>query len=127
MGGKNGTSEQLLSRWNPQKLEKSILHIAQFYKQIELHCEDAFDFMVESYWDNNGIIFIDPPYIKKGAALYNIAMSLEEHEKLSTHLNLLYSGCPGANIVVTYDFNKVTENMFQAESKNIIIGRNYSI
>lgn len=127
LGGRNGTNEQLLSRWNPTKLIKSIQHIASFSKQIEIHCTDAFEFMVESYWDNNGLLFLDPPYVNKGADLYNIAMTIEQHETLAFHLEQLYQGVSGANVVVTYDYNKITDDMFQLPTDKRIVGRKYSI
>lgn len=127
LGGKQGAKEQLLSRWNPSKLIRQIQHIAKFHNQIELHCEDAFEFMVEAYWDNKGCLFIDPPYLEKGDSLYPVKFTYEQHLELSTHLNLLYSGVPGANIIVTYDYNHVTEAMFNSVSDTKIVGRRYSI
>lgn len=127
LGGKYGSNDQLLSRWNPQTLIKNIEHIARQHKRIKLHCEDAYEFMVESYWDGNGVLFIDPPYINKGAALYNVAMTLDEHRKLGFHLDLLYQGNSGANIIVTYDYNKITAEMFESATETIVIGRRYSI
>lgn len=127
LGGKSGSREKLLARWNPKTLINDIKYIAKQHKNIEIHCEDAYEFMVESYWDNNGVLFIDPPYVIKGAALYNIAMTLEEHRKLGVHLDLLYQGCSGANVIVTYDYNKITTEMFESATETIVVGRRYSI
>ncbi len=71
LGGKNGTQEQLLARWNPKSLTKRIHSIAILADKITLYCEDAYGFVQEAYWDTESHIFLDPPYVKKGQALYN--------------------------------------------------------
>lgn len=50
---------------------------------------------------------IDPPYVKKGQALYHHYYTERNHTKLVFLLNELFKGMPGADIIVTYDLDQL--------------------
>lgn len=127
LGGKNGTQEQLLARWNPNSLTNRIHNIANLADKITLYCEDAYGFVQEAYWDTEAHIFLDPPYVKKGQALYNHYYTERDHSKLAFLLNELFKGMPGADIIVTYDFDQLIIDSYEQQTETHIIGRKYSI
>lgn len=126
LGGKNGTKEKLLSRWNPNELIKRIEKVHALSDRIEITQENAVELIEEAYWDDEATIFVDPPYVEKGKKLYHCYYKKEDHIELSVTLDSLYFGCPGADIVVTYDFNKWLDELYEYPERSII-GRVYSI
>lgn len=127
LGGKNGTLEALTARWNPSALTKRIQTIHQFSDRIELHCEDAAEFVEEMFWLSGCSLFLDPPYFKKGKALYSLFYTEKDHEKLAHTLRVLHHGFPNSDIIVTYDYDKYIEDLYYAADSKEIIGRDYSI
>lgn len=127
-GGKNGTQEALLARWNPKALEDRILHIHSMRDKIELHNEDALTFIeTDIWWCQDGTtLFIDPPYYEKGPALYPYAFTKQDHEALADLLQGLYSSFPRADVILTYDNHPVIRSLYPM-ARQEIIGRNYSI
>lgn len=126
LGGKNGTPEKLLSRWNPDDLIKRIDRIHSLSDKITITNTDAVELIEEQYWNKNATIFIDPPYFKKGKQLYNHYFRKEDHINLSVLLDSLHQGMPGADIILTYDYHEFIEKIFeQPEIKKI--NRSYSI
>lgn len=125
LGGKNGSKESLLSRWNPKELIKRINHIHSLSDRITITNLNALELIEESYWDDYSTIFIDPPYVAKGKALYNHYYTDEDHIKLAFLLDQLYFGCPGADLVVTYDHHKLINDIYQFPQREIL-GRTYS-
>lgn len=84
-------------------------------------------FVEEAYWNTDAHIFLDPPYVKKGQALYNHFYTEHDHTKLAFLLNELYKGMPGADIIVTYDLDKLITDSYEYQTEAHIIGRQYSI
>lgn len=104
MGGKHGSQQQLLSRWNPKELQSRILHIHQMADKIELHNLDCCAFLEQlAAWYPRCTLFCDPPYYVKGPLLYPTAFSAVDHERLAYLLNDLYRGFDGPDIILTYD------------------------
>ena len=127
MGGKDGTTEQLLCRWNPKTLEQRIRLIHSMRDRIEVSRIDAVDLIENSaYWDDKATLFIDPPYVMKGKDLYLEYYDEEDHANLAWMIRTLYQGMPGADIVITYDDCPFIRNeYFFADVE--VIGRKYSI
>lgn len=125
LGGRNGTLNDLLSRWNPDSLIKRIDKINSLGDRIEVTQVNAVDLIEEAYWQEDATIFIDPPYVNKGKELYPCFYSEEDHLELSCLLDSLYHGCPGADILVTYDYNQWLVDSYEFP-KTEIIGRRYS-
>jgi len=126
LGGKNGSRKALLSRWNPDNLISRIEKIHALSDKIEVTQENAVALIEEAYWQINATIFIDPPYIVKGKDLYHCFYTEDDHRELSFLLDSLYFGCPGADIVVTYDYNQwLIDNLYNFPQRKVI-GCKYS-
>lgn len=104
LGGKHGTQKDLLARWNPTELKKRILAIHDMADRITASNIDARDLIENSaYWDQKSTLFIDPPYVSVGKSLYQRYFTDEDHRQLAWMLQTLYTGMPGADIVITYN------------------------
>jgi len=104
----------LNARWNPKVLQKRILDIWKASDKIMLCMEDAKQLIEEEYWHGEDtFIFIDPPYFKKGGALYRKAYQESDHADLSFVLEHLYRQVPGAHMVITYDNEKVIRDLYK--------------
>jgi DNA adenine methylase len=125
LGGKNGTRKALLSRWNPSELEKRIMHVHQLSERIAITQENAIELIEEAYWDEEATIFIDPPYFEKGKDLYHCYYTEKDHIELSHLLDSLYQGCPGADLIVTYDYHQWIDDLYYYPQREII-SRKYS-
>ncbi|MED3575884.1 DNA adenine methylase [Cytobacillus praedii] len=106
LGGKKGKKEDLLSRWNPEKLIKKIERIHSMSDQIEITNENTVSLIEEKYWLDNTTIFIDPPYFFKGKDLYQYYFTDENHLELAYLLDNLHREFPCADILLTYDYSK---------------------
>ncbi|MEK5071706.1 DNA adenine methylase [Sporosarcina sp. FSL K6-1508] len=126
LGGKEGTKNALLARWNREELIKRIEHIHSFSDRITITQENAVEMIQEAYWDHNSSIFIDPPYVAKGKELYNCFYTESDHLLLCGLLDSLHQGMPGADIIVTYDHTPWLQKIYKYPNE-LIIGRKYSI
>lgn len=126
LGGKNGTNKSLLARWNPTSLSKRITDISSLADRITITNTDANELIEEAYWNEANAIFIDPPYVEKGRDLYNCYFSKMDHIKLAVLLDALHKGMPGADLIVTYDYNEWLNNLYWTPDK-YIVGNRYSI
>jgi DNA adenine methylase len=112
LGGRNGTQQNLLQRWNPDALIQRITKINNMGDRITVFNTDACKLIEEIYWQPATTILVDPPYYKKGKQLYNCYYENEDHIELSGLLNNLYQGCPGADIILTYDNEEFIERLY---------------
>jgi DNA adenine methylase len=125
LGGRNGSHKKLLSRWNPKELIKRIKKIHSMGDQIEVTQMDAFELIEDAYWDNQATLFIDPPYVGKGRDLYHCYYTEKDHIELSHLLHSLYQGFPGADLIVTYDYHKLIDDLYYYPQREVI-NRTYS-
>lgn len=126
LGGKKGTQAKLLSRWNPNDLIKRVNLIHSMADRITITNSDALELIEEEYWGEDRTIFIDPPYVVKGKDLYNVYYTKQNHLGLSNLLDSLHYQMPGADLIVTYDYNKWLESIYVHPDLHVI-GRRYSI
>lgn len=126
LGGKNGSLEELLKRWNPSTLTKRIGSISKMSNKIIVKNMDACELIEEMYWIDNATLFVDPPYFEKGKYLYNHHYNKSEHIKLNVLLDSLYQGCPGADLILTYDHHEYIKKLYTHPEVKII-KRAYSI
>lgn len=84
LGGKKGDESKLLSRWRPYEFVKRIEAIHQISDKIEISNLDGISIIEEMYWDESSTIFIDPPYVNKGKALYDCYYTENEHRQLTS-------------------------------------------
>lgn len=127
LGGKNGSEESLVARWNPDTLIKRILRIHEMSEAIDIHCENAVRFIEDYFWDDGATMFIDPPYFLKGKDLYNQFYTKKDHDELAWTLRSLHYGFPNADIIVTYDFHEYIEDIYFLVDQKEVVGRQYSI
>lgn len=125
MGGKRGKQEKLLARWNPTELIKRIEKIHAMSDNIEITQENAVELIEEVYWQDQATIFIDPPYVQKGEKLYHCFYTEKDHRELAFLLDSLYKGYPGADMLVTYDYNEWLDELYAYPTREVI-GRKYS-
>lgn len=112
MGGKQG-GDGFLSRWNPETLVKRIQRVAELSPNIKLYNKDCEAFLEEdAYWLNRCTLFVDPPYVEKGKALYTSSFQKEDHERLADMLNSLYTGMNGPDIIMTYDDHPLVRELY---------------
>lgn len=124
---KGGCMSDAQARWNPDTLVKRLDAIHAKADRIFTYNMDALDFIEEKYWLKHCTLFIDPPYYANHAeCLYNHSYSAQEHANLSGLLSSLYRSFPCADMIVTYDFCKEIEEMYD-DADEIVIGRKYTI
>lgn len=127
MGGLEGAQKQLLARWNPAMLVKRIERVHELGPAIELFNVDCCEFIEQTaYWSDHTTLFVDPPYVKKGKALYPNAFDARDHERLAELLNDLYIGFGGPDIIITYDDCHFIRDLYPCANIEEI-SRNYSI
>lgn len=126
LGGRRGTQNSLLQRWNPDGLINRINKIHSISEHITVLNLDAKSLIEEVYWKPNTTIFVDPPYFNKGKDLYSCYYNEEDHIELSLLLDSLHQGCPGADMILTYDNNKFIEEIYKYPSIEKV-NRVYSI
>lgn len=94
--------------------------------KIKITHENGIELIEEAYWNDDATIFIDPPYANKGKDLYTHYFTEEDHVNLAFLLDNLYKGCPGADIILTYDYSKWLDDLYDYPEKEVI-GRRYSV
>lgn len=90
LGGIKQTSNYPIDcRFNKESIIESIRYISTYRNRIEIHNQDAIQFMRENtrYKRNNRIfVYIDPPYYDKGPSLYRFYYSPLEHRILAQYI-----------------------------------------
>lgn len=85
IGGFNQTGNYKIdARYRKEELIARIRRIASYADRIELHHEDAVDFVkhIVQVLPQNTILYLDPPYYKKGRGLYMNYYEDADHEKI---------------------------------------------
>ncbi len=125
LGGRQGTVQDLTSRWNPKALIKRIYTIHALGDRYTVSNLDACEFIEEEYWRDNCTLFIDPPFYEQGKNLYRCYYDEEQHFELKELLESLYHGMPGADIILCCDNAPFIEQLyFYPEIEKV--GRVYS-
>lgn len=120
--------KDIAARWNPIAAEKRIRKIHSYTEKITILNEDAFSIIEEYYWGSCTVLFIDPPYFKKGHLLY--PEKFQKHEELADLINQLVREAPGcANILITYDDDDFIKELYENFQHNqlFFLNRKYSI
>lgn len=127
LGGKNGTQEDLLARWNPQKLSDRIEHIHSMADRIEIHNKDACKFLAgTAYWNTHCTCFIDPPYFVQGSKLYDTFYTENDHKELAELLERLHLEFPESDLIVTYDNHPRICELYPCAQQEVV-PRSYSV
>ncbi len=113
IGGLDQTGRWLIdARFNKAELRTRIEVIAGYRNRIRVESRDALDLLrdMEDDW-NDVFIYVDPPYLTKGADLYLNSLDWEDHVELA---ELLRSR--GGRWMVTYDADdRVSEQLYPGE------------
>ena len=127
LGGKEGSTETLLVRYNPTALIKQINHLSAMKDRITLLNQDYQEVIHNYYWNDRTTLFIDPPYYEKGKALYMNFFTEQDHRNLAELIQSLILEFPGcADILITYDDAPFIQKLYWAIDP-IYVHRRYSI
>ena len=102
IGGRDQTGKwKIDARFNRSELIFRIQKIASLRSRIELAKLDAVEFIKTNSerFGNKTLLYIDPPYYKKGRFLYHDAYGLEDHATVAEAVRQL----KGLSWVVSYD------------------------
>ena len=88
------------ARYNKEDLIKRITNIADLRTKIDVKNLDAMELVQTSDFDKKSLIYLDPPYYKKGSQLYRNYYNPEDHLAISKKVKSLktpwlvtYDGC----------------------------------
>lgn len=107
-------------RFNKADLIKRIEKIALFSARISLYNKDASELITEitPSFNSRSLIYFDPPYYAKGAALYANFYKHNDHEALSRLIHGLE-----VNWMLTYDYEPAIIEMYQdTNNRQLTIG-----
>lgn len=99
------------ARYRKDELLKRIHRIASYADRIELHNEDAVDFIQKIANQNidKTILYLDPPYYKKGQGLYMNYYKDSDHRDIKS----LVSRLGQMKWVVSYDNSEFIKSLYQ--------------
>lgn len=112
------------ARFNREKLINKIRKIERHKARISFYNLDAIDLLQEVVPGIDGpkLVYLDPPYFKKGHQLYLNAYDHEDHENLAWALGKAPSS---ACWILTYDDAQEIRNLYQ-DSPTLTYTLNYS-
>lgn len=111
-------------RFNREDLIKRIQNIASRKKDIKLYNKDISSFITNyvPLYEDNALIYFDPPYYKKGKQLYMNYFSHEDHDRIESaireHIN--------CDWIITYDYVKEIEEIYK-DYQLYLYDLNYSV
>lgn len=117
-GGIIGGQEQkgkykIDARFNKADLIKRIHRIESFKTRINISNLDGINFIKKvNKLSNNVFIYIDPPYVQKGADLYMNFYSQQDHKKLANNVDLIEK-----KWLVSYDNNEFILSLYKKHRK----------
>ena len=122
IGGRSQTAKwRMDARFNRDDLVRRITKIADCRGRIEVSCQDAVQFLSDRQggFGAQDLIYVDPPYFKKGRMLYFDAYGPDDHAALAQ----LLSQFDGPRWVVSYDNVEETRKLYEFAPQR----REYSI
>lgn len=104
------------ARFNKEELIFRIQSIAKLRNRIELTCMDALEFLKsgEKLWPAKALIYLDPPYYKKGRELYYDYYQHEDHEKIYQFLTTVI---PNRRWIVSYDNVEPVRELYRTRQR----------
>ncbi len=111
IGGREQTGNYTMeARFNRQTLIEKIRKISSVSSKIDLYGLDALEFMDSVFpsLSENSLVNFDPPYVKKGGALYKNSFTEEDHKRLKDKI-ADFEG----NWIVTYDICELISKLYK--------------
>ncbi|MEQ9247546.1 MAG: DNA adenine methylase [Nitratireductor sp.] len=100
-------------RYNIEGLTRRIRRVARYKDRVHLTALDAIDFLADcADLPSNSLLFIDPPYFKKGPGLYTSFYKPTDHARLAAQVLQLTSPW-----IVTYDDVPQIRDLYRARSQ----------
>lgn len=123
IGGLDQTGNYKIDcRFNVDDLVKRMRRVARYQDRIHLTNQDAVEFLRDcSNLPKNSLLFIDPPYFKKGPGLYTSFYKPEDHAILAD--NVLDLNSPW---IVTYDDVSQIRDLYR-DRRQFCFDINYSL
>lgn len=115
IGGLDQTGEYKMdARFNRQGLVAKVSAIAKHKDDITLYNLDALDFMVQvaPKLEDCSLLYLDPPYVKRGPELYKRSFGEKEHRGLAQAMRA-YDG----KWMVTYDMEELVDVLYQPDAE----------
>jgi DNA adenine methylase len=115
IGGKDQKGNYKIdARFNKEELIERIQRIAKFKNRIKLTNKDAKEFLgtYSNYDDPKSLIYLDPPYYKRGGELYMNAYTDDEHKDISREIIRLKTPW-----VLTYDNHPRIKELYKKIKK----------
>ena len=112
IGGKRQEGKwKMDSRFNKCKLVSKIEKIAQYRDFIDISNIDAIEFLRKNHkmWNEKKLVYLDPPYIKKGKTLYDNYFEIQNHIDLASEIKKINH----LNWIVSYDDVKEVYNLYR--------------
>lgn len=101
------------ARFNKTDLIKRIRRIDNFKDRINVSNLDGINFIKKmNRIDENIFIYIDPPYVQKGADLYMNYYSKKDHSKLAKNVDLIHK-----KWLVSYDNHEFILSLYEKHRK----------
>lgn len=111
IGGKEQTGKYKMgARFTRPTLCEKVRAISKRSDDIELHNLDVLDFMhdVAPTMGQHSLLYLDPPYVKKGPGLYENSFDDSDHRELAKCVKT-YDG----KWMVTYDTDELVDQLYQ--------------
>lgn len=102
---------KLNCRFNKKALIKKINLIHTFKNNIILKNQDINQFLASNKFNQNTLIFIDPPYVKQGNSLYTCGFNSKQHQQLADNIKKIKSP-----YIITYDDDKLIQNIYSHQN-----------
>ena len=114
IGGHDQTGKYKIdARFNRENLIQKIKAISSLSSKIELHNLDISDFLsnVANGFQENSLLYLDPPYVAKGPGLYKSSFDSMKHRSLAEEIKEY----PG-NWMLTYDDDPLIRELYKPNS-----------
>lgn len=114
IGGRNQTGPwKIDARYNKHDLISRIERIAQARRRISLTNMDAIDFLMNKSpdWSDRTLVYLDPPYYKKGRDLYYDFYEHDDHAKVANTVHSLKN----CSWLVSYDDISPIHSLYERE------------
>lgn len=118
IGGRAQTGKWKIDcRYNKEDLIKRIEKVALYASRIELHNQDAIEFVttIAPNLDAKTLIYFDPPYYNQGAALYANFYTHESHKQLAEFICGL-----DCKWMLTYDYTPDIVALYRNMEKRLL-------